>query len=424
VSENILELEKRVLGQLMFCDTSKATVFKALLALRARHFTSRHAAIFEAIGAVSRRGDPVDEVTVAEELRATGKLDAAGGAAYVAGLNLGVEISTNVLHHVEALRQRCASRDMLSMLGDAAAEIRDGADPMKALAGLTARAQDVLGDRDAHTPIAQAAQNVLGELLGRLEGRDKGRGLKTGYRDVDAIVGAMMPGSLNVIGASPGSGKTAFGLGVAQNAASTTGKRVLVYSAEMLAEELSTRVMCSLGNVSSEKVRDAATSQAEFERLAWAKSELEKLRIDICDRDITVERMALEVQMASAQNDLALVVIDYLQLIETEMRTDSRYQAVSHVSRSLKRLARSAKVPILALSQLNRAADNRKDGRPCMSDLRDSGQIGQDADLIVLLHRDPEVDSVIEVDVAKQRNGQTGRLKMKWVGRYTRFEDY
>jgi replicative DNA helicase len=255
-------------------------------------------------------------------------------------------------------------------------------------------------------------------------------GIATGYKDIDDLTSGLQPSDLILIAGRPSMGKTAFSLNIAQNASLVHGKTVAVFSLEMAKEQLVMRMLCSEARVNAHSLRSGFLSQTDWPKLTTAAGRLADANIYIDDSPaISAMEMRAKTRRMKAERGLDLIIVDYLQLMSSRMRTDSREQEISEISRSLKALAKELNVPVVALSQLNRGVESRHDKRPILADLRESGAIEQDADVIIFIYRDEIYNKdtlekgIAEIIIGKQRNGPVGTRKLTWLDKYTRFED-
>ncbi len=397
-----------------------------------------HRRLFRAMARLYERGTVLDIVTVSEELKKSGDLDGAGGLEYLASLLNAVPTAANIEYHGRIVRDLAVLRRLI----DAAhAIVRDVHDP---------------GDREVQDILDQAEQRVfrVSESRGRegfvwikeilwpafeeieklQESGGKLAGLPSGFPDLDRMTNGLHPGDLTIVAGRPSMGKTSLVMNMAQNVGIDQKAPVAVFSLEMSKEQLVQRFLCSEARVDAQRVRRGRLEPAEFERLAKAASLLNGAPIWIDDSaTANVLEMKAKARRLRADSDLRLIIVDYIQLMSGSTRTDSRVQEVSQISRGLKALARELEVPVVALSQLSRANEQRTDKRPQLSDLRDSGSIEQDADLVMFLYR-PEyysgpvdkdgrsLEGKAELIVSKQRNGPTGKVELFFHKAYTRFD--
>jgi replicative DNA helicase len=377
----------------------------------------------------------VDLITLAEALRARGELVEVGGASYLAGLAERVPTAANVGHYARIVRERSILRGLIG----AATEIATrGYEASEDVAELLDRAEQMIfgiSERQVRASFWRIADVLVGSLktIERLyEQKQAVTGVPTGFADLDRITSGLQPSDLIIVAGRPSMGKTAFCLNIAEHAALRADIGVAVFSLEMSKEQLAMRMLCSEARVDLSRVRTGHLSDREFPKLAMAAGRLADAPIFIDD---TPALSVLELRAKArrlkrdAATKLGLVVVDYVQLMRSSEGKDNREQEISEISRSLKALAKELQVPVVALSQLNRQVESRNPPIPRLADLRESGAIEQDADVIVFLYReeyyneDTDRKGVAEVHVAKQRNGPTGQVDLTFLREFTRFEN-
>jgi replicative DNA helicase len=401
-------------------------------------FREGHRRMFRAMARLFERGDAIDVVTVSEELKKTGELEGVGGLEYLAQLLDAVPTAANIEYHARIVREKALLRRLI----DASSQIiRDVYEQGE-------REVDEILDQ-AESRIFQVAQShqregfvwikeILWptfEHIERLQESGTGiTGVPTGYRDLDTMTTGLQKGDLIIVAARPSMGKTSLVMNVAQNAAIEHGTTVAIFSLEMSKEQLVQRLLCSEGRVDAQKLRRGRLSPEEYQRLAAAAGHLNTAPLWIDDSPgATVLEMRAKARRLKSETDLGLLIVDYMQLMSSNGRAENRVQEVSEISRGLKSLARELEVPVIALSQLSRAPETRNDRRPMLSDLRESGSIEQDSDVVMFLYR-PEyyfgptdkdgnsIEGQAELIVSKQRNGPTGTVPLYFHKAYTRFD--
>ena len=401
-----------------------------------------HRAIFEAMISLSSAstGAGIDVVTLRRELERLNLLEQAGGAAYLSSLVDSLPLTTNVSSYAEIVLDRSLLRRLLAVTENLRAEaskgVLSGAEMIDEAEGRLFQLSDV-GRRGGFQPLPQVAQRGLEALEELSERREMVTGVSTGFKKLDWMTSGFQPGDLIIIAARPSMGKTALALNIAQYAATREELAVGVFSLEMSAEQLFFRLLSAEGMVPSQKVRTGRLNADEWERLTQGYERLAHCRMFIDDTPgLTPMEIRAKARRLKRQEDLGLLVIDYLQLMRLGGRVESRQQEISEISRSLKGIAKELKIPVVALSQLSRAPDQRQnDHRPQLSDLRESGAIEQDADVVMFIYRpevyekDPEkviekgLEGKAELIVAKQRNGPTGTVPLYFVKDYTLFQN-
>ena len=428
-----LEAERSVLGG---CLLDAAVIDDVMTFLRPEDFyRDAHGIVYRRLCEMRGRGCTPDAVTLAEELEAAGDFDRIGGDDGLAEIANSVPHAANARYHAEIVRQKAVVRGTIQ----AATEIiRDGYSGLLTASELVAAAESrIFGLREREVAGRSAAiADVVGEAMAGVERRGAGGspGILTGLDDLDAVLGGLKPEEVTILGARPSMGKTALGLRIAMGAAATYGEPVLFSSLEMGRISLVNRMLAAEGRIDSRKIernRDRyRLVEADLDTLNRTAYRLATTPMFIDDSPVqSVGRIAAAARRIKRRDGLGLVMIDYLGLIDGErQRGESRQEEVARISRGLKAAARETKVPWVVLHQLNRENEKRGDKRPCMADLRESGQVEADADVILLLHRPAYYDpddkpGVAEVIVAKNRNGPTEAVELSFEGRFTRFDN-
>jgi replicative DNA helicase len=432
VPPNNLRAEESVLGAMLLSREAIADVVEVL---EPEHFYKpAHAHLFDAVISLYSAGEPVDAVTVAEELQRAGLLEEVGGPAVLLDFQATTPAISNAGHYARIVEEHALLRRLITVSNEIA-EMAYGIpeDVVKAVDDAEARMFDVAQRRVTNT--TAASKDLLPASLDRIEMLyDRGEsiiGLSTGYLDLDEKLAGLQPSALYVVGARPAMGKTAFALGMAANSAMKDGRPVLIFTLEMSQLELCQRLLCSEALVDAGRVKTGRLEEGEWNRISHAVGRLAEAPIYIDDNPHTsvMDIRAKARRLKSRQGDLGMVVVDYIQLMTGRSSAESRQVEVSEISRNLKILARELDAPVVALAQLNRALEQRQDKRPMLSDLRESGSLEQDADVVLFLYRDEVYDpdspdkGVAEVIVAKHRNGPTGRARLAFRGQYTRFDN-
>ena len=425
------EAEKSVLGAVML---NKDVLSEVLEEVTADDFYNEsHREIFRAIWELYKENTAVDMLTVCEELKKRKALYMAGGRAYIATLTAEVPSTANAVEYAKIVAEKATLRQMIKTSEDItekgydakmdAGEILDYAESgifkiaQKRQKNDYAKIQDVLLTNIKI--IDQAAQN-----------KDKIVGIPTGFKDIDEKTSGLQRSDLIIVAARPAMGKTAFALNIAQQSAVKAGSSVIIFSLEMSKEQLGQRLLAMQARVEMQKLKQGDLDRKDWDRITMALDELNNTKIVIDDTPgISIMEMRNKCRRLKAEQGLDLVVIDYLQLMSLQSKTDNRQQEISAISRNLKLLAREMDCPVIVLSQLSRAPEQRQDHRPILSDLRESGSIEQDADIVIFLYRDDyynentEKPGVCEVNIAKHRSGPTDKVELTWVSRYTKFSD-
>jgi len=429
-----VEMEQSVLGAIL---QDNHALVRVLEVLQERDFyQDAHRWIFQTMIDLFQDNVPIDVLTVTERLRKKGRFEAAGGAAYLVDLVEMVPTAAHVLHHAQVVREKAILRALIQTATTIITESYEDAEDVDTLLDRAEQAIFEIGQRKTTAGFVHI-KNLLTGSFRRLEQlyerKEPVTGLPTGFTDFDRRTAGLQPSDLIIIAGRPGMGKTALGLNMAQHVGVHVRRPVAIFSLEMSKEQLVIRFLCAQAKVDSSKLRTGFLRQEDWHILTQAAGVLSEAPIYIDD---TPAQSALDIRAKARRlqaevGDLALVIVDYLQLMQARGRAESRQQEISGITRSLKALAKELNVPVIALSQLSRAVEQRKPPKPQLSDLRESGAIEQDADVVALIYRgeiyDPEDSSekgVAEINIAKQRNGPTGTFKLTFLGQYTRFENH
>jgi replicative DNA helicase len=420
-----LEAEQSVLGAMV---VNPNAIPVAIEQLRDEDFYREgHRLIYRSILTLYDKGDEVDVVTVSAELDRQGVLERVGGRDFIHTLAEIVPAAANAGQYATIVREQSVLRSLIQV-GNEIAEL--GYQHPDTIAALLDRSEQRVFAISQQRRVAefQHIKDILTANFQRLELMQRDAtvsGVATGFEGIDKITGGLQPANLIVLAARPSMGKTSLALNIAQTVAVDGKAPVAIFSLEMSAQELGERMMCSAARVSSHKVRTATLSGDDYAKLIQAAGELEKADIFIDDTaGITMFELRAKARRLASKKPLALVIVDYLQLMVGDGRSENRQQEVAGLSRSLKQLARELSVPVIAVSQLNRSPEVRQDKRPQLSDLRESGAIEQDADVVMFIHADAKDETkkgTVEVVIAKHRNGPTGIVRLGFVTDYTKF---
>jgi len=379
------------------------------------------------------KGSPIDLVTATEALRHKGLIEKAGGAAYIGGLTDQVPSIENAEHYARIVRQKAILRKLIWVSTEIAsegyqsdAEVEDFLDRAeKAIFEVTARQV-----RPSFSRVRDILHDTFLRIEELYEKKDLVTGVPSGYKDLDDLTAGFQPSDLIIVAGRPGMGKTSFVLNIAQHAAIQTGKSVAVFSLEMSKEQLVTRLLCSEARVDSHRLRRGMLRDADWPKLTRAAGVLAEAPIFIDDTPgISTLEVRAKCRRLKSEANLGMVIIDYLQLMRGHGSYDVREQEISEISRSLKGLAKELSIPVIALSQLNRGVESRADKRPMISDLRESGAIEQDADVIMFIYRDEiynkesQDKGIAEIIVGKQRQGPTDSVRLAFLSEFTTFEN-
>ena len=428
------EGERAILGAILL---DNALINQAIEQLSPEDFYSPfHRAVFNAMISLFEHGAKIDAILIGEELKKEGKLESYGGVAAIANLTYGLPHFNNIFHYAKLVAEKSLARNLIkacnSIVSEALAEEEDAEivlDRAEQLIFALANKRT----KQSFTPVRPVAEDVFVKVQEYAQRRDVSAltGLTTGFRDLDSMLSGLQKTDLIIVAARPSVGKTALCLNIAQRAALEADAVVGLFSLEMSKEQLVMRLLCSEAMVDAHRFRNGFLTRDEWERLGDALGRLSETKIFIDDTPgiSVLEMRAKARRLASEQRKIDLIVVDYLQLMTGAGRIESRQQEVAQISRELKGLAKELNVPLIALSQLSRAAEQRSDHRPQLSDLRESGSIEQDADVVAFIYREEqykpteENDGKAEIIIAKQRNGPTGNVKLTFLKQFTRFED-
>jgi replicative DNA helicase len=426
-----IEAEASVLGAMLL--DSEALARAAELLDETCFYRDDHRHIFRAIMSLWERGRAADLVTVTEEMRRLKTLDAAGGATYLSTLTANVESPANVEYHARIILEKSVLRKLIQESIQIMQESYDASDdPAEILDRAEHRIFSIRQERirRGFIPVKSILRSSF-ELIEELYKKKRRiTGLETSFADLDLLTSGFQKQDLIIVAGRPSMGKTSFALNVAQHAAIVNKIPTAIFSLETSKAQLVQRMLCSEARVDNQRLRTGYLSQSDWPRLTTAAGLLSPAPIYIDDSpSMTVLEMRTKARRLKSEVNLGLIVIDYMQMISASRRAENRQQEMSEISRSLKALAKEIDVPVIACSQLSRAVESRQDRRPVLSDLRESGAIEQDADIVLFIYRaeryGAEQDKgIAEVIVGKQRNGPVGTVKLTFIKEYTRFENY
>ncbi len=390
-----------------------------------------HQAIFAAMRDIRNAGGAVDLVTLSNELERHGKLDMGGGPLYLSELMSFVPTAVNTQEYISIVEEKSVRRLLIRAGGDIARDAQnDGGELEDALNGAERRIYDITMRKSADTlrPIEQVVPEAFNEISELMERKGTITGVSTGFTELNRMTNGFQKSDLIIIAARPAMGKTAFALNIAQYAALHDDRTVVIFSLEMSASQLVQRMLCTEATVESQKIKEGTVGSDELKRLVEVMEPMSRAKLFIDDTGgATVPEIRSKCRRLRARHGLDMIVIDYLQLMQSGggRKSDSRTQEVSDMTRQLKLLARELDVPVVLLAQLNRGPETRQDHTPMIADLRESGSIEQDADMVILLYRpavyDEDADNTSQAIIAKHRHGPTGTVMLAWQGEYTRF---
>jgi replicative DNA helicase len=430
-----LEAERSVLGAILLHND--AFNLAAEVIDSQDFFRDAHRRIFDKMVKLVERGDAIDLVTLKEELGRAGELDEIGGPAYITALVDGVPRSTNVEHYARIIKEKATLRSLIFSANKILATAYEGGEDADLILDQAEHAIFAIADdkvRDGFVSLRDLAQASL-ETIEKLHAhKELITGVPTGFTDLDEMTSGLQPSDLIIIAARPSMGKTSLVLNMAQHVGTKTDMTVGVFSLEMSKEQLFLRMLTAEARIDAQRMRRGYLGERDWGRLSQAIGTLSDAKIFIDDSpSIGVLEMRAKCRRLAAEHDLDLVIIDYLQLMQGRGRFENRTLELGSISRSLKGLAKELHVPVVVLSQLSRAPESRSDHKPQLSDLRESGALEQDADVVIFIYRkdmyadknEPpaEGEGVAELIIGKQRNGPTGTVKLAFIREFTRFEN-
>lgn len=423
-----IEAEQSVLGSMLL---SRDAIIDVSEIIKADDFYKEsHKKLFDVMMEMFEKDIPVDLVTVVDELRKRNMLEAVGGIDYIASLSSNVITTANVSYYAKLIKEKATLRRLIEASSEIMELSYEGDDVETVLDIAEQKIFDIAQGRNTtnFSPIKDVLMNTFYKIEELYKNKGQLTGIPSGFPDLDLKTAGFQPSDFILVAARPSMGKTSFALNIAQNAALLTGLPVAIFSLEMSKEQLVNRLICSTANIDSQKLRTGNLDEDDWMKLAAAMTPLSKAPIYIDDTPgIGVMDIRAKCRRLKLEKGLGLVMIDYLQLMQGRGRAENRQQEISEISRSLKSLARELNVPVITLSQLSRAPESRSDHRPILSDLRESGAIEQDADIVMFLyrddyyHKDSEKKNIAEVIIAKHRNGPTGVVELLWLAQYTKF---
>ncbi|MFZ7942371.1 MULTISPECIES: replicative DNA helicase [Bacillaceae] len=425
-----IEAEQAVLGAI-FLEPSALTMASEIL-IPEDFYRASHQKIFHVMLHLSDQGKAVDLVTVTEELAAAKLIEDIGGVSYLSDLAGSVPTAANIEYYARIVEEKSLLRRLIRTATTIASDGYSREDEVEALLSEAEKSILEVAQRK-NAGAFHDIKDVLVRTYDNIEEMHKRvgeiTGLETGFVELDRMTAGFQRNDLIIVGARPSVGKTAFALNIAQNVAKKTGENIAIFSLEMGAEQLVMRLLCAEGNIDAQRLRTGSLTEEDWGKLTMAMGALSNTGIYIDDTPgVRVGDIRSKCRRLKQEHGLGMILIDYLQLILGSGRSgENRQQEVSEISRSLKQLARELQVPVIALSQLSRGVEQRQDKRPMMSDIRESGSIEQDADIVAFLYRDDYYDkeseskNIIEIIIAKQRNGPTGTVSLAFVKEYNKF---
>lgn len=429
-----IEAEQAVLGTILLQDKALLKIVEILAA--DDFYRDAHKTIFAAMLTLFEKREPHDLITLTSLLSDQNKLEQVGGASYLASLTDIIPFSGTLVHHAQIIRKKSVLRRLIQTTAEVTARCYDTQDDIETLIDQAEKTIFEIAHSNkgqGFQPMATIVPRAFERITRLFDKQEHITGVATGYDELDRMTAGLQPAELIILAARPSMGKTALSMNIVQHAALIGKVPVAVFSLEMSMESLALRMLCSVGRIDSQRMRTGKLHDNDWPKLTRATGMLSDAPIHIDDTaGLTVLEMRAKARRLMSEHNLGLIVVDYLQLMQGKSNSENRAQEISEISRSLKAMAKELNVPVLALSQLNRSLENRTDKRPQLSDLRESGAIEQDADVIMFIYRDEVYNraednpnrGMAEVIIGKQRNGPTGVVKMTFLGEYTTFENY
>jgi replicative DNA helicase len=433
-----LEAERSILGGVLLNNSAMDQILD--LVEEEDFYRDAHRRIFKAMREMSARGEAIDYLTLEDQLKTQGCLEEVGGTAYLASLTDAVPATANIVHYAKIVRDKAVARRLIQASSEILQSGFEGGEDLDDMIG---RAESLIFGvaqkrfQSGVSHIKDLVRESFDAIERLYERKEQYTGVASGFKDLDDMTSGFQKGDLVILAARPSMGKTSLALNIAQHAAQKLKQASLVFSLEMSKESLSMRLLCAEARVDFHRMRQGLLGDAEWGHLARAAGVLSEANLYIDDTpsirviEMRAKARRLQAELRKQNQELALIVMDYLQLASPPRGLDSREREISEISRSLKALAKELNVPVLALSQLSRKPESRagEDKRPQLSDLRESGAIEQDADVVLFIYRDEvynketEDKGIAEIIIGKQRNGPTGRLKLRFFSEFTRFEN-
>lgn len=430
-----LEAEKCVLGAILINNHAFNQATEVIDS--GDFFRDAHRRLFDKMVALSERSQPIDLVTLKDELVRSGELDEVGGPAYISALTDGVPRSANVEHYARIVKEKSTLRRLIQSATEVLGRAYDAEEDADTLLDEAERSIFQIAEHRMRSGFVRVGEMVDSgyQMIEKLQ-QQRGlvTGVPTGFVDLDEMTSGFQKSDLVIIAARPGMGKTSFVMNMALNSAIEAGKSVGVFSLEMSKEQLFMRMLTSEARVDAHRFRGGFFGEQDYARLVEAFARLHDAKVFIDDTPgVGILEMRAKSRRLKLEHGLDMLIVDYLQLMQGRGKFENRQQELSTISRALKILAKELEIPILALSQLSRAPETRSDHRPQLSDLRESGALEQDADIVMFIFREdmyqvegernPESEGMAEIILGKQRNGPTGSVKLAFLKQYTRFEN-
>lgn len=430
-----LEAERSVLGAILLHNDAFNTAAEVVDS--SDFFRDAHRRIFDKMVKLAERGDAIDLVTLKEELTRSSELDEVGGPAYISALVDGVPRSTNVEHYARIIKEKATLRSLIYSANKILTNAYDAEEEADTILDQAESAIFAIADkkvRDGFVSLKDLAETSLDTIEKLASRKELVTGVPTGFTDLDEMTSGLQPSDIVIVAARPSMGKTSLVLNMAQHVGTKTDMTVGIFSLEMSKEQLFLRMLTGEARIDAHRLRGGFLGERDWGKLSQALGTLSEARIFIDDTpSIGVLEMRAKCRRLQAEHGLHMIIIDYVQLMQGRGRFENRTLELASISRSLKGLAKELRVPVIVLSQLSRATESRSDHRPQLSDLRESGALEQDADVVVFIYREdqyadknaPPTESTgtAELIIAKQRNGPTGVVKLAFIREFTRFEN-
>ncbi|WP_368489233.1 replicative DNA helicase [Clostridium sp. BJN0013] len=424
-----LEAEQSVIGSML---VDKSSIVESMEILKVDDFyRESHKVIFEAILDLYKKDIAVDIITLTESLKSKSKLEAAGGITYISELSGSIVSTVNLQSYIKIIKDKSTLRKLIKASTKIIEESYNNQNNVEKTIDMAEKSIfDLSNNRKVSDfePMNVVLERGFLEIERLFNNKGQTTGVASGFRELDAKTSGFQKGDMVLVAARPSMGKTTFALNIAEYAALREGKKVAIFSLEMSKEQLAYKLLCSEAHIDMLKLRTGNLEDKDWENIARASGPLAEAKIFIDDTaGISIMEMRSKCRRLKIEHGIDIIIIDYLQLMSGGRNSESRQQEVSEISRFIKSLAKEMQCPVIALSQLSRAPEARSDHRPMLSDLRESGSIEQDADIVMFLYRDEyynketEEKNVAECIIAKQRNGPTGTIKLAWMGQFSKF---
>ena len=428
-----IDAEQSVLGSILLKDKAFGNVLEILQP--SDFYSPAHRIIFEAMVSLFEKNEPLDLITITNFLKDNNSLDKIGGTACLANLTSTVPVTSNISSYAKIIRQKSILRKLIEVNTEVANRCYEEQGDIEILVDEAEQAIFDIAGRNSNqgfTPLKKIIPGAFEKVEQLYKRKELITGVPTGYFEIDKMTAGLQPSDLIILAGRPSMGKTALAMNIAQHAALVEKTGVAIFSLEMSKEQLTMRLLSSVGRIDSQRIRTGKLHDEDWPKLTRAVGMLQDAPMYIDDTpSISVLEIRAKTRRLASQFPIGMILVDYLQLMQGRSNTENRTQEISEISRSLKALAKEHNVPVLALSQLNRGLESRTDKRPMMSDLRESGAIEQDADIICFIYRDevynksednPDLGTA-EIIIGKQRNGPTGTAKLTFLKEFTMFEN-